>query len=426
MSTTLWQGYIIAIYRKAVEVFTLPTASTPARIVYSWGFPFHVWTATEMGSISRPERRCFLIVPETTCMHILHISTPNAAVSRSSFLCEVESLIYPDSWCFAKPAHRPALGRSTGRVMWPDYIGELSRACPFMTLVSLSVSTHSEDSDITRAIHVDCGSDNADRLPALWGFSQIDFDDEQGLVVVGNIFGELALIDYVPGELEVCAIGPHLRRNSDATRSHFSVSSNADSLLSVVAQLVYKLYQAISAIPTKNTHAGSAYYQLSTEQELIGLPAEVLATTRLWSNEWDRYKLRRSWGGIPGDMHWLLEHESGLVGKVEVLAFHLVAPATLVRVGALCAIICQRCGRTQSCVIRLATPGFLMPGYHHECLRWEDTSYSSNISRSGAWQHQYAFWHSMYKEKKMFQRNRWHEQRDRSGSPALEQLFRFD
>ncbi|KAF7976561.1 hypothetical protein HWV62_6225 [Athelia sp. TMB] len=273
-----------------------------------------------------------------------------------------------------------------------------------MTLVSLSIATHSEDSDITRAIHVDCGSDNADKLPALWGFSQIDFDDEQGLVVVGKFFGELALVDYAPGELE-----------REPERRFITLA---------ITKLVKQLFQAISTMPTKITPAGSAYYRLPTEQGLVGLPTEALATTRLWSNEWDRYKRRRSWGGIPGDLHWLPENESGLVGKVEVLAFHLVAPAALVRVGTLCAILCQHCDHLQTC--RLPAAGLLMPGYHHECSREDIISYSSNISRSGAWHYQYIFWDSMCEENEMFQRNRWHEQRERGGSPALEQLFRFD
>lgn len=34
-------------------------------------------------------------------------------------------------------------------------------------------------------------------LPALWAFPKFDFDDASGLVVVGNVFGELALIDLV-------------------------------------------------------------------------------------------------------------------------------------------------------------------------------------------------------------------------------------
>lgn len=34
-------------------------------------------------------------------------------------------------------------------------------------------------------------------LPALWAFPKIDFDDASGLVVVGNVFGELSLIDLV-------------------------------------------------------------------------------------------------------------------------------------------------------------------------------------------------------------------------------------
>lgn len=34
-------------------------------------------------------------------------------------------------------------------------------------------------------------------LPVLWAFPQFDFDDTVGVVVVGNIFGELAIVDYL-------------------------------------------------------------------------------------------------------------------------------------------------------------------------------------------------------------------------------------
>jgi hypothetical protein len=38
---------------------------------------------------------------------------------------------------------------------------------------------------------------NPDLLPCLWGLTTTDFDEAIGLVAVGNVFGELAICDYV-------------------------------------------------------------------------------------------------------------------------------------------------------------------------------------------------------------------------------------
>jgi hypothetical protein len=38
---------------------------------------------------------------------------------------------------------------------------------------------------------------NADLLPSLWGLATTDFDEAIGLLAVGNVFGELAICDYV-------------------------------------------------------------------------------------------------------------------------------------------------------------------------------------------------------------------------------------
>lgn len=37
-------------------------------------------------------------------------------------------------------------------------------------------------------------------LPVLWAYPQFDFDDSMGIVVVGNTFGELAIVDYLGGQ----------------------------------------------------------------------------------------------------------------------------------------------------------------------------------------------------------------------------------
>jgi hypothetical protein len=54
------------------------------------------------------------------------------------------------------------------------------------------------DALVVRALDIG----NAELLPCLWGLAMADFDEAIGLLAVGNVFGELAICDYVGLRME--------------------------------------------------------------------------------------------------------------------------------------------------------------------------------------------------------------------------------
>ncbi|KAF7976563.1 hypothetical protein HWV62_6229 [Athelia sp. TMB] len=218
----LWRELLIAVGRTDVDIYSLPDGTKPPSPLYSASFPFFAWTVIALSpSFSGSEEQCFLVVGEDDAMQILRVTATFEVGGKPVCNCKIEPLATKCAWEFEQsaPSHAAAVGHSGKLIMWTGLVRSTDDR-QFASLISMALSSADKDApDSVRAKFMDCAANVREELPALWAIAKLDLDDEQGLALVGNIFGELALIDFVPGNLEVCpseSSGPKILHNDPA------------------------------------------------------------------------------------------------------------------------------------------------------------------------------------------------------------------
>ncbi|KAF7969426.1 hypothetical protein HWV62_27373 [Athelia sp. TMB] len=222
LCVTIWQELIIAIGRFDVYIYSLPKGARLPCLLHSAGMPFFAWTATALSpSFSGPEEQCFLVVGEDDAMQIMRVTATFELEGKPVCNCKIEPLATNCAWEFEQsaPSQAAAVGPSGKLIMWTGLVRSTDDR-QVASLISMALS--SADNDAPDSVHtkiMDCAANVREELSALWAIAKLDLDDEQGLALVGNIFGELALIDFVPGNVEVCPSGssePKILHNDPA------------------------------------------------------------------------------------------------------------------------------------------------------------------------------------------------------------------
>jgi hypothetical protein len=216
LALTLWQDCLVVIRPYEVQVFTLPSLKNgPPRLLQTLPFGRYIWEigVLDNANCNRALQGIASRAEFNNSMEFIATSEFGAHCYRlwmtteSNF--ELEKTHQHDSM-----PNRPLLwyrlqigatGRSTLFVSMESKYEDVVPGFPSPRLIWSSVHR------IADSFQADCTSDmvqkplfdtqfdctgNLHVTPTLWAFPAIDFDEALGFVVVGNIFGELALYDY--------------------------------------------------------------------------------------------------------------------------------------------------------------------------------------------------------------------------------------
>ncbi|KAF7315739.1 hypothetical protein MIND_00089800 [Mycena indigotica] len=159
--------------------------------------------------------------------------------------------------------------------------------------------------------------------PALWAFSNVEYDDILGLTVIGNHFGELAVYDHVGGYARL--VGSSFGAAPVLEADHTVISEALNEC--VISSLPFYLN-----LPLPVT-------RVMTHAELMSSRAAKWAKDKLDLNpqcwmrtdfapdkvldETDRFPKHDTWEGQPGDNAWMLSYMYGFPGEALPQAFRI-------------------------------------------------------------------------------------------------------
>nr|GAT57323.1 predicted protein [Mycena chlorophos] len=144
----------------------------------------------------------------------------------------------------------------------------------------------------------------AEKDPALWGLACVDFDDALGLVVVGNIFGELAVFDYGSEP----PMGKH-RWTKDLADCPEPLPPPLPS-----KPIPLDLLPALERFMTDEEICKSRASKWGKCERLVPRPRREATPPPFH----DYFPTKFLWEGIPCDEAWLLDRLYGFPGEVLV------------------------------------------------------------------------------------------------------------
>jgi hypothetical protein len=171
----------VVVGRERVRVFTLPSEAGEAQVL----------NRTAESASTHDENT--LPVPTEilaiSCQKVTIMALKNSGdVQRPLFIVTVQdSFKFSSGQLSVLPCFRLCARASGRRAMWlthqmTDRVQSPRFECATLSGSKESVTNFTGDPNL---------------LPSLWAFTQFDFDDALGLMVVGNVFGELAFCDFV-------------------------------------------------------------------------------------------------------------------------------------------------------------------------------------------------------------------------------------
>lgn len=234
--TIAWSdGYLLAIRSKNVTVFSVMLPDTPPRLLGCFKFPYgirifevvHLKSSTVRPSTSGSSTTIFTLVGFLR-EGVYEITVTVKADPEAQPLTDISigtGVPTPTWWLDSDmshaehPWHTLRQGPNDRRISWISYLlledPDNPEPFPGPRIVSAAFRFPSESQNPDLPGHEYLWDPSA--MPALWAYPQFDFDDCTGLVVAGNIFGELALVDYVGlGGPEVWHVFENIVRNRDA------------------------------------------------------------------------------------------------------------------------------------------------------------------------------------------------------------------
>jgi hypothetical protein len=212
---TIWGDYIVVVRPYDVQLFTRPSSSPP-RLVRTFEFGRFVWEVVIINSSAQKKSLedifprnlgdtgnnaiSFLITHEyDVFLYVLESDLSLFALSPHENLSMRLAKTCGLTHGWMHPAWRLCVGITGHRMTWISG-GERKSIDPPVLLSSAFNRVgpsvfNGDDSEPLLEAGLDIG--DVERLPALWAFSQLDFDEALGVLAVGNVFGELAVCDYV-------------------------------------------------------------------------------------------------------------------------------------------------------------------------------------------------------------------------------------
>ncbi|KIJ64533.1 hypothetical protein HYDPIDRAFT_28471 [Hydnomerulius pinastri MD-312] len=233
----------------------------------------------------------------------------------------------------------------------------------------------------------------------------MSFDEAIGLLAIGNIFGELAVVDFAGDITEAFGIVKSLPALGELSGDILSPSFSVHGPLTLDIVPVFHVPHNGGLAPHED-EAGLAI----VSSKCFPLPDEDLPPG--WSNDWGRYPLWARWEGYPGDRAFKLLHRHHHIGRPQLIMFNRRG-SVLFRVGGMYMSldlvdkppVVYSHGVTLEDILGVLTGGGSLGLLPHRVCPVDDWTGDTLF---GQWDE-----HISYDN----DRNRWREMRDRGGFP---------
>ncbi|KIM72581.1 hypothetical protein PILCRDRAFT_829682 [Piloderma croceum F 1598] len=419
---SIWGDYIVVVRPYDVQLFTRPSSSP--RLVRTFEFGRFVWEAVIIdGSAQKtsledifPRNRgdadnnviSFLITHEVDVfLYVLESNFSLFSLSPHENLSMRLAKTYGLTHGWMHPAWRLCVGITGHRMTWISG-GERKSIDPPVLLFSAFNRVgpslfNGDDSGPLLEVEIDIG--DTERFPALWAFSQLDFDEALGVLAVGNVFGELAVCDYVGRWLDELLLLAEDVATTDVVAESSSSLPRAPVPMDT-STIIHRLPDG--NLPDRAT-LSKLYASWNTVAETgVRIPAH-------WSNDWSnlgpKHMLR--WQGTPGDRAWLLEHAFHFLGRPELILYKDPCDGNevLFRTGGIHLML----GDDGEDDVHVYSDELTLPDIlGHTSMIWPNKVRDISWAAEREWGQ---FEMLLHGEARTKGRNRWIEQKERGGSP---------
>jgi hypothetical protein len=212
---TIWGDYIVVVRSYDVQLFTRPSSSPP-RLLKTFEFGRFVWEVVIIHGSSKKESLegifprnvgedadnviSFLITHEYDAfLYVIELDLSFYAQSPHDNLTMRLIRTYELTHDWMHPAWHLRVGLTGHRITWISGGRKKNVDSPVLLSSNLNFdgSGVCDADDFVPLLQAEIDIGNAETFPALWAFPQFDFDEALGVLVLGNVFGELAVCDYV-------------------------------------------------------------------------------------------------------------------------------------------------------------------------------------------------------------------------------------
>ncbi|KAF7330027.1 hypothetical protein MKEN_00266700 [Mycena kentingensis (nom. inval.)] len=305
----LWRDHLIVVRSCGLEIYTMDEfQGTPCVTFVKLVDTPSIWEAECCSRNAADSLQLVVMTPEGIELlvlqeledHQLDFGLNPLILIQSPAPAVPELEIHSDSFLSLPVFFRLRLGSSGRRMLWIGAVG----ACNMCSMHLVHAPVRPEPPQTPghfQSILVDDGVG-----VALYAVPAIDFDDEFGLVVVGNRFGEVGVYDY--GALK------------PAAHTHFG----PDLTIRTVDPV---WLERLSEVPLGLALWYSREYT-TTREEFKRWRSRVWGRdyarlSRRWSrmDSDDCFATEDDWFGIPCDQAWLLAHAYGFPGEALIQGF---------------------------------------------------------------------------------------------------------
>jgi hypothetical protein len=213
---TIWGEYIVVVRPYDVQLFSRPSSSSPPRLLRAFEFGRFAWEAVIVDSSALKKSleglfpRNFSENTDSVISFILtHQHDAFLYVIETDFSLNGQSphdnltmrlaKTYGLTHGWMNPSWHLRAGITGKRITWISGGVQLNFDSPILCSSVLTLEgpgiCNFDDPGSLFAAEIEIS--DTEKFPALWAFPQFDFDEALGLLAVGNVFGELAVCDYV-------------------------------------------------------------------------------------------------------------------------------------------------------------------------------------------------------------------------------------
>lgn len=215
MIITIWLDFVVLFGRHNIRISTLPSVAKGSKLLHTFALSDFIWEA----SLLSEHAVCLANLGEESLethpgssIHFMAVSgagfqkftvsvdaLSNSAklnFTMATSLTHTPPLSYRHNW--EAPWYRLSSGTTGRRLLWINGKetaprDDFRQKLPYLVSAPSDMCTQDARTSDNRQTEL-----KTDTIAlALWAYSQIEFDESLGLVAIGNVFGELALIDYV-------------------------------------------------------------------------------------------------------------------------------------------------------------------------------------------------------------------------------------
>jgi hypothetical protein len=213
LAMTLWLDYIVVAKPNYVQIFSSFRVSQHPRLIRTVPFGRYAWDVFIVSGSDVRSSMKGLFMPtsqaETDSTLNVLVTSEGEAYLYILFAATFKMNVYPKYFEGAEWPLRIRIGSSGSRMAWISgqhgiNLDELPTLVACRLYRPTTPSSYSQGLSDGRTIgpEIEIGGPETEALPSLWALATFDIDEATGLLVVGNIFGELVLCDYVGSALE--------------------------------------------------------------------------------------------------------------------------------------------------------------------------------------------------------------------------------